>query len=40
MEEVEDELDFEDCIRKMRITLGREEGRKANRAAPLLLSRR
>ena len=24
MEEVEDELDFEDCIRKMRITLGRE----------------
>lgn len=35
MEEVEDELDFEDYIRQMRITLGRESGRKASRAGSL-----
>lgn len=37
MEEVEIELDIEDCFGKMRIALGRREGRKTNRAGSCAL---
>lgn len=35
MEEVAVELDFEDCIGKMRIALGKGKGRKKTRAGSL-----